>query len=202
MIQRLLIATTNPGKIGEYRELLEGLPYTLTTPPEEGLKVEFEEEGTSYLENATGKALAYVQAGGLLTVADDSGIEVDALGGRPGIASARYGGPQLSDEDRVWLLLRELREVPWEQRTARFRCVIALAWPEGGVETREGVLDGMIAYEPVGSNGFGYDPIFYLPDRGMTTAQLPPHEKHAVSHRGQAARKVVELLKNRVTEIV
>lgn len=112
MSRRLLIATSNAGKIAEYRELLENLPYILTTPMEEGLRVEFEESGTSYQENATGKALAYKDASGLLTMADDSGIEVDALGGRPGISSARYGGPQLSGEERVWLLLRELREVP------------------------------------------------------------------------------------------
>ena len=127
-------------------------------------------------------------------MADDSGLVVDALGGRPGVLSARYGGEGLADEERVELLLGELEGVPWEKRTARFRCVIALAWPEGRVETVDGVVEGIIQYEPEGCNGFGYDPVFRLPERGCTTAQLSTSDKNRISHRGQAVRKAAKVL--------
>ena len=127
-------------------------------------------------------------------MADDSGLVVDALGGRPGVLSARYGGEGLTDAQRVELLLGEMDYVPWEERTARFRCVIALAWPGGRLETVEGVIEGIIQYEPEGNNGFGYDPIFHLPERGCTTAQLETSDKNRISHRGQAVRKAAKLL--------
>ena len=186
---RLLIATNNAGKAAEFRQLLDGCGWQLVTPAELGLKREVEEAGETYAENAAQKALQYAQASGLVTLADDSGLEVDALGGRPGVHSARYAGADRTDEERVAKLLEELAGVPDENRTARFRAVIAVADGKGRVELVEGTVEGRIAREPRGTNGFGYDPVFLLPERGMTTAELPSDEKHAVSHRGVAARK-------------
>ena len=185
---QLLIATGNPGKVREYDELLAGLPVACIGPTDLGLRLEVDESGASYQENATLKAAALAQASGRLTLADDSGLEVDALDGRPGVHSARYGGPGMDDTGRWRLLLRELEGAPWEQRTARFRCVIGLATPEGKVITVEGTCEGMIAFEAAGDNGFGYDPVFYLPERGCTMAQLPAGVKNRVSHRARAAR--------------
>jgi XTP/dITP diphosphohydrolase len=191
---RLLLATNNPGKVAEFRLLLESCGWELVTPAELGLKLEVEESGATYNENASRKALHYAQASGLVALADDSGLEVDALGGRPGVLSARYAGPDRTDEERVQTLLEELQDVPDEQRSARFRAVIAVATPDGRVETVEGQVEGRIARAPRGENGFGYDPVFLLPDRGLTTAELPSEEKHAVSHRGVAARKARRIL--------
>ncbi len=191
---RLLIATKNTGKMAEFRDLLEGCGWELVTPSEIGLSIEVAEDGTTFEENARQKALQYAGASGLVSLADDSGLEVDALGGRPGIFSARYAGPNRTDEERVQKLLEELNNVPDEQRTARFRAVIAIADPSGRVETADGAIEGRIAHAPRGANGFGYDPVFLLPDRGRTTAELPPAEKHAISHRGIAARKARTIL--------
>ena len=191
---RLLLATNNPGKVREYRELLGGIPFAIATPTSENLEGEVDETGSTFEENALLKARHFAQASSLLTLADDSGLEVDALNGDPGIRSARYGGPGLTDEERVALLLSETSEVPWEQRTARFRCVIALIWPSGDEATVEGSCEGYIAYEPKGTNGFGYDPVFFYPELDRTFAELDSATKHRLSHRGQAARKAVERL--------
>jgi XTP/dITP diphosphohydrolase len=191
---RLLIATNNPGKIAEFRQLLAGCGWELVTPAELGLELSVEESGQAYAQNATIKAEAFSRASGLVALADDSGLEVDALDGRPGVHSARYAGLNKTDEERVQTLLAELKDVPDEKRTARFRAVIAIARPEGAVELTEGVVEGRIAHEPRGTNGFGYDPIFLLPERGLTTAELPSDEKHAISHRGAAARKASVVL--------
>ena len=193
---RLLLGTNNPGKVREYRELLQGVPFTITTPASENLAGEVDETGATFEENALLKARHFAQASGLLTLADDSGLEVDALNGEPGVRSARYGGPGLTDEERVTLLLSETSEVPWELRTARFRCVIALVWPSGDEATVEGSCEGYIAYESTGTNGFGYDPVFFYPDLGKTFAELDSAAKHRLSHRGQAARKAVERLRS------
>ena len=194
VMPRLLIATTNAGKAAEFRELLEGCGWELVTPGELALDVEAEETGQTYAENATIKAVAYARASGLVALADDSGLEVDALGGRPGLLSARYAGADRTDPERVQAILAELADVPDEQRTARFRAVIAIAQPTGEVELVEGTMEGRIAHEPRGENGFGYDPIFLLPERGRTTAELPAAEKHAISHRGVATRKARDVL--------
>jgi len=191
---KLLIATHNPGKVREYQELLVGLPLELTYPAQEGLDIEVAETGESFAENARLKAAAYARASGLLTLADDSGLEVDALGGEPGIRSARYAGTGASDEERYQLLLEKLREVPWEERTARFRCVIAVTTPEGQVHTTEGTCEGIIAFEPKGEHGFGYDPVFYFQEYGMTMAELPPETKNRISHRARAAQRAQEIL--------
>lgn len=191
---QLLIATNNPGKVAEFRQLLDGCGWQIVTPAELGLDLQVEETGQTYAENATMKALAYARASGQVTLADDSGLEVDALGGRPGPLSARYAGPDRTDQERVEALLQELAGMPDEKRTARFRCLIAIAEPAGRVELVEGAVEGRIAHEPRGENGFGYDPVFLLPERGVTTAELPPDEKNAVSHRGAAARKARAVL--------
>ena len=192
--QKLLVATGNPGKMREVSSILEGMPFDVLSLRDVGVSMTVEETGATFVENAILKAEAYCGEAGMLTMADDSGLVVDALGGRPGVLSARYGGEGLTDEQRVALLLGELEGVAWEKRTARFRCVIALAWPTGKVETVEGVVEGVIQYEPEGANGFGYDPVFRLPERGCTTAELETSDKNRISHRGQAVRKAARLL--------
>jgi len=194
MLRKLLVATRNAGKAREYRELLAGLPVGVTWLDAEGIALDVEETGATFAENAILKALTYAGASGLWTWADDSGLEVDALGGAPGVLSARYAGPGASDADRYRKLLNQLAGVPWDERTARFRCTVALAGPEGDVRTADGVCEGLIAFGPAGNNGFGYDPVFYLPELGRTMAQLEPEEKHAISHRGRAARSAALLL--------
>ena len=198
--RNLLVATGNPGKMREVSHILKGLPFQVLSLQDFGMSMTVEETGATFAENAVLKASAYCASAGMLTMADDSGLVVDALNGRPGVLSARYGGEGLTDPQRVELLLRELEGVPWEKRTARFRCVIALTWPGGQVETVEGVVEGVIQYEPEGCNGFGYDPIFHLPERGCTTAQLSTSDKNCISHRGQAVRKAANfLMKTRTT---
>ena len=187
---RLLLATNNRAKTREYRMLLEGILYELVTPAELGVEVVVAEAGATMEENAIAKATAYAQATGLLAFADDSGLEVDALGGEPGVRSARYAGPEASPEELIRYLLDKLKGVSWEKRQARFRCVIALAQPEGGVELYCGECPGIIALEPRGQFGFGYDPVFYLPELGKTMAELEPERKNEISHRGRAARAV------------
>lgn len=182
-MRRLLIATTNPGKLVEFRELLGDLPVELVLP-ERDLRVA--ETGSSYAENAALKARAYAAAGGLLTLADDSGLEVDALGGAPGLHSARYSPlPGASDADRRAHLLANLRGQPrpW---TAHFHCTVALALPGGQVQFAEGQVYGEILPEERGSNGFGYDPLFLLPELGRTMAELTREEKNTLSHRARA----------------
>ena len=187
----LLIATSNPGKLQEYRELLDGLPVTLLDLRDVGIHEPVEETGTTFEENARLKAETYARLSGLLTLADDSGLEVDALGGEPGLHSARYGGPGLDDADRCRLLLQNLAATAPAERTARFVCVIALAGNNRETVTVEGTIDGLVGYEPHGEFGFGYDPIFILPDRNCTMAEIEPEEKNRISHRGQAAQKIV-----------
>jgi XTP/dITP diphosphohydrolase len=193
--RKLLIATHNAGKVREYRELLADLPLELTYLDPEGIGLEVEETENSFAGNAVLKATTYAQASGLLTWADDSGLEVDALGGAPGVYSARYAGPGASDADRYRKLLDALAGVPWEHRSARFRCVVALATPGGQVCTTTGTCEGVIAFGPAGDNGFGYDPVFYLPDRGLTMAQLPAAVKNQISHRARAAQAAASLLR-------
>lgn len=191
---KLLLATNNQGKVREYRSLFSNLPYEVVTLAEQGITVEVEEAGSSLEENARLKATTIVAQSHLLTLADDSGLEVDALGGEPGPLSHRYAGEGASDADRVNYLLSRLKDVPREERAARFRCVIALALPDGEVEFCHGECPGIIILEPCGEQGFGYDPIFYLPQLGKTMAELSLEEKNRVSHRGQAARNACQVL--------
>jgi XTP/dITP diphosphohydrolase len=195
MLDKLLVATTNPGKKREYIELLGDLEIALTWPDAEGIQLDVQESGATYAENARLKAEAYAQASGLWTLADDSGLDVDALGGAPGVRSARYGGPGLDDARRYRLLLERLKDVPEGKRAARFRCVIVLASPTGQVYRSEGVCEGVIARGPRGNNGFGYDPVFYMPELGRTMAELPEEEKNRLSHRARAAAMMKEILR-------
>jgi len=191
---KLLIATRNRGKKREYARLLQGLEVELIALDDLGVTKTIKEDGASYTENALLKARGYAAATGLLTLADDSGLEVDALDGAPGVLTARYAGEGATDEQRYSLLLEQLKDVPHEHRTARFRCVIALAWPDGRVEITEGVCEGRITREPRGEHGFGYDPVFYVPEYGCTMAELPPEIKNRISHRARAAAVASEIL--------
>ncbi len=239
---KLLIATGNPGKMREYRDLLRAAPFQLVSLSDMGITDEVEETGVTFHENAALKTSGYAALSGLLTLADDSGLEVDALDGAPGVYSARYGelpslappyeggaggvvptstepASKMTDQDRVSLLLRNMEEVPWERRTARFRCVIAVGRPgQGGsgeipptplyergasigLTFMVGSVAGMIQYEPVGDEGFGYDPVFYLPSFGQTMAQISLADKNRISHRSDAARKAVAFLSDQLSAI-
>ncbi len=216
---KLLIATRNSGKMREYQHLYRELPFQLLSLDDLGIATEVEETGQTFLENAWLKANTYAALSGLLTLSDDSGLEVDALGGEPGIHSARYGGdaassdPPASDRERVSLLLNNLADVPWPQRTARFRCVIAIARSPATIMNTDipysftiqqdkpgqlasvvGSVAGMIQYEPQGDEGFGYDPVFYLPSFEWTMAQIALEEKNRISHRSDAAGKAARVL--------
>jgi XTP/dITP diphosphohydrolase len=190
----LLLATNNPGKVKEFRDILQGIPFELVTPAMLGIHLEVAETGNTYRENAALKARAFCQAGGLLTLADDSGLEVDALQGEPGIRSSRYAGEGAADADRVRFLLDKLKDVTWEKRTARFRCVIAVVAPSGRIDYFEGQCDGMIGFENRGTNGFGYDPIFYFPEYQRTMAELSEETKNLISHRARAAQQAIQFL--------
>jgi XTP/dITP diphosphohydrolase len=195
---KLLVATNNPGKLEEYRHLLHNLSPEITNLRLEGINFEPDETGLTFEENAIIKARAFARQSGLLTLADDSGLEIDALHGAPGVHSARYGGTgRGQDVQRYELVLRQLKDVPWPERTARFRCVVAVALPGGHVETAEGTVEGIIAFESQGEHGFGYDPIFYIPELGCTMAQLSPKTKNRISHRArgvEAAWPIIERL--------
>ena len=191
---RLLLATNNTGKLSELRELLAGVPFELVSPADIGLGVKIAETGHTYATNARLKARGFARASGLLSLADDSGLEVEALGRAPGVLSARYAGEGATDEMRVALLLSKLSEIPWAKRCAHFRCVIALSTPEGAVKLVSGSCRGLIALEPKGGCGFGYDPVFYFPKLSKTMAELTPEMKNAISHRARAARRARTLL--------
>jgi XTP/dITP diphosphohydrolase len=192
VIRSLLIGSGNKGKIAEYRRMLAGLDLRLLSPHQlDAVPPEPEEEHATYAENAAAKAEAYAAATGLPTVADDSGLEVDALGGAPGVRSRRYFGERATPEERNARLLALLEEAP--QRDARFVCVVALAYPGGPTRLFEGIVRGEIARTPRPGEegwGFGYDPLFIVGGDGRTMAELPPEEKDAVSHRGLAVTKL------------
>jgi len=192
---KLLLATNNRAKVREYKRLLSDLPYQLVTMADAGITLTVDETGDSMEENARLKATTLARESNLITLADDSGLEVDALGGEPGRLSARYAGEHATDAERIAYLLKRLEGVPREKRTARFRCVIALATPEGKTEYCHGVCEGVITFEPKGKHGFGYDPVFYLPELGKTMAEIPLNIKNRISHRGRAARQVPRALK-------
>lgn len=199
-MRRLLIATHNAGKVREYRDLLANLPLEVTFLTELGIRDDVEETEDTFEGNAILKARSYAAMAGLWTWADDSGLEVDALDGRPGVYSARYGGPGLSDRDRYEKLLTEMASYPKETWTARFRCVVAIATPGGRVNTRSGAVEGIITDQPRGEHGFGYDPIFYVPGFGQTMAELHPNVKNNISHRAEAAAAAKELLAKMLLE--
>ncbi len=195
---RLLVATTNPGKQREYRALLRGVPAGIVFPDELGITLEVEEDGATFRENAAKKASALARESGLLSAADDSGLEVEALGGEPGVRSARYAGPGADDPKRRAFLLGKLRGVPAPRR-ARFVCVIAITTPDGAIQYAEGECRGEITFAERGANGFGYDPIFQVEGRTETMAELSPEEKNAISHRARAARAAIPILRGILT---
>jgi XTP/dITP diphosphohydrolase len=194
---KLLLATNNQGKVYEYKTLLGDIDFELVSLADEGLNIEVDETENTMEANARLKAVITAKESKLASLADDSGLEVDALGGEPGVRSARYAGDRASDSDRLNFLLAKLKNVPWDLRTARFKCVIAIATPEGDVEVCSGECEGLITFEPIGNHGFGYDPIFFLPELNKTMAELPPEVKNRVSHRGRAAKKAARLLKRK-----
>lgn len=199
---RVLLATTNPHKVAELREILAAVRATFITPDDLGLSVAVTETGDTFEQNAVLKALAYADAAGIPALADDSGLEVEALGGEPGIYSARWAGEGTPYPVRFRLLAERLAGVPPERWTARYRCAIALAEPapRGLYQVVDGRLEGRLVTEPRGSGGFGYDPIFYVPTLGRTVAELSAEEKHRISHRGAAARAAVAPLTRLLAE--
>jgi len=194
-MKKLLVASNNDGKLRELLPILSPLPVEVLTPRDVGLKLDVAETGATYSENAQLKAEAFARASGLLTLADDSGLEVEVLGGAPGVYSARYAGEGATDADRRKKLVEAVRVFP-APRAARFRCVIAIAtWPEN-LNFFEGSCEGEIVLEERGRGGFGYDPIFFLPERGATMAELPETVKNQISHRARAAQAAFPFLKN------
>lgn len=192
----LLLATGNKHKLDELKSLLQDLPYKLISPSEAGINIKVKESGNSFEDNARLKALAFATSSYHLSLADDSGLEVDALGGEPGVLSARYAGTDATDAERISFLLSRLKDIPQGKRQAKFKCVIAIAKPEGNVYLFNGECRGTIAFKPIGEGGFGYDPVFYLPQLGKTMAELTRQEKNSISHRGQAADKALSFLLN------
>lgn len=184
----VVLATRNPGKVRELESLLADLPLRLQSLRDFPQIPPPPEEGDTYAANAVSKALAVAHATGEMTLADDSGLEVDALGGAPGVQSSRWLGEEATDAERNAAVLARLRDAPAEARTARFRAVVAVALRDGTVRTFEGVVEGRIADRPAGETGFGYDPIFLVPEFGRTMAELGPEVKNRISHRAQAVR--------------
>jgi XTP/dITP diphosphohydrolase len=198
---KLLLATTNRGKIREICHLLQGMPFDVVPPTDLDIDLTIKEDKPTYQENAQLKAEAYSNASSLITLADDSGLEVDALNGEPGIRSARYAGENASDQNRIEYLLARLREIPQEKRAARFICVIAIAVPGGKTILCQGDSQGVISFEPNGKNGFGYDPIFHFPELNKTMAELTLEQKSQVSHRGKAVKEASRLLRELAEKI-
>ena len=194
----LLLATGNQHKLIEMRALLGDIPFDLVSPRDLGLTLEVDEPFDTYLQNATQKARAYAAASGQLALADDSGIEIDGMGGAPGVFSARFGAVEMPYPERFALIEARLAGLPMAQRTARYRCMMVLAAPPPDDRTAasEGAVHGQITPTARGTNGFGYDPIFWLPERHVTMAELPAAEKDAISHRGNAARAMAEILQS------
>ncbi len=188
-MRKIIVATCNQDKIKEIRGILAGDGIEYVSLEDEGLKdIDIKEDGSTFEENAVIKAKTVSEATGLMVLADDSGLEVDYLGGAPGIYSARYMGEDTPYTIKNNHIIEELKDAEGDERSARFVCAMACVFPDGRVITTEGKVEGRIAYEEKGGNGFGYDPIFYLPEKGCTTAQLKPEEKNAISHRGRALR--------------
>ncbi len=193
-MEKLIFATGNKNKMIEIREILKDCGYEILSMKEAGIEADIVEDGKTFEENAVIKATAISKIAGCLVLADDSGLEVDCLNKEPGIYSARYMGEDTSYDIKNKNLIERAEGVPDEKRTARFVCAIAAAFPDGRVITRTGTIEGRLAYEPAGENGFGYDPIFYVPEFGKTTAEMSPEEKNKISHRGKALRMMRQAL--------
>ncbi|MFA4920343.1 MAG: XTP/dITP diphosphatase [Thermodesulfovibrionales bacterium] len=192
----MVFASKNNGKTKEIRSMLEGLDFALFSLNDYNDIPEIIEDGKTFLENALKKARVVSELTGEVVLADDSGLEVDYLGGEPGIYSSRYSGENATDESNIQKLLESLKGVPTEKRGASFRCVLVLYRPDGTFENFEGKFQGRIHDRPVGKRGFGYDPVFFLPERGITVAELPPEVKNTISHRAQAFNKLKKNLQS------
>ncbi len=197
MKRKVIFATSNEGKMKEVRSILEGMNLEVLSMKEAGIQVEVVEDGTTFEENAIMKATEIQKACGEIVLADDSGLEIDYLNKEPGIYSARYMGEDTSYAIKNQSLIHRLEGVEEEKRTARFVCAIAAAFPDGTVEVARGTIEGRIGYEEKGDNGFGYDPIFYVPEYGCTTAELTMEQKNEASHRGKALRIMKEIMKEK-----
>lgn len=195
MTNTIIFATANEGKMREVRMILQDLEANVISLKEAGIDIDIEENGTTFEENAIIKVKAIRPYTDGIILADDSGLEVDYLGGEPGVHSARYMGKDTSYEVKNRKIIKLLKNVEGEQRSARFVCAIAASLPDGTVLTSRGTIEGRIAHEPAGTGGFGYDPIVYVPELGATTAELMPEQKNLVSHRGKALREMKQKLK-------
>ena len=200
MERKIIFATGNQDKMKEIRMILEDLGIVVSSMKEAGIDVDIVEDGTTFEENAMIKAEAIAKLTDAIVLADDSGLEIDYLNKEPGIYSARYAGTDTSYEIKNNLLLQRLEGVPDEKRTARFVCAIAAVFPDGSKETVRGTIEGRIGYEIAGEHGFGYDPIFYLPEYGCTTAELDPEKKNELSHRGKALRLMREIIEQKMQQ--
>lgn len=198
MSNKILFATGNENKMKEIRMILSDLGMPIQSMKEVGIDVDIVEDGSTFEENAIIKATAIAKMTGDIVLADDSGLEIDYLNKEPGIYSARYAGVDTSYDIKNRMLLDRLEGVPDEKRTARFVCVIACAFPDGTVETARGTIEGIIGHEIAGKNGFGYDPIFYLPEYQCTTAELEPEKKNELSHRGKALRAMRAIMEKKL----
>ncbi|MBQ2288924.1 MAG: XTP/dITP diphosphatase [Lachnospiraceae bacterium] len=199
-MNKLIFATSNQGKMKEIREILKDLDVEVLSLKEAGIEADIVEDGKTFEENALIKARTIRDLTGYMVLADDSGLEVDALNKEPGIYSARYMGEDTSYDIKNKNIIERLDGLAGDERSARFVCVIAAAFPDGTEETRRGTIEGQIGFEIAGENGFGYDPIFYIPEFGCTTAELSPEQKNEVSHRGKALRKMKEIIEQRIAE--
>ena len=193
----MIFATTNQGKVREIKAILGDIGEDILSLKEAGITADIVEDGTTFEENAIIKAKAIMELTGQIVLADDSGLEVDAMNKEPGIYSARFMGEDTPYEEKNRAIIERLEGVEGDARSARFVCVIAAAFPDGEVITTRGTIEGVIAKEPAGTNGFGYDPIVYVPEYGMTTGQMEPEQKNAISHRGKALMVMKKILKER-----
>ena len=200
MERKIIFATGNQDKMQEIQMILEDLGIVVSSMKEAGIDVDIVEDGTTFEENAMIKAEAIAKLTDAIVLADDSGLEIDYLNKEPGIYSARYAGTDTSYEIKNNLLLQRLEGVPDEKRTARFVCAIAAVFPDGSKETVRGTIEGRIGYEIAGEHGFGYDPIFYLPEYGCTTAELDPEKKNELSHRGKALRLMRGIIEQKMQQ--
>ncbi len=197
-MKKIILATNNNNKLKEIRQMLEGSDVEVISLKEAGITKDVEETGTTFKENATIKAEEICKLTGEPVLADDSGLEVDFLDGAPGIYSSRFMGEDTPYSEKNKAIIEKLDGVEVRNRGARFRCVMALVFPDGRQFHTEGTMEGIIANEPAGENGFGYDPIVFLPEYGKTSAQLLPEEKNSISHRGQALREMIEIIRKEI----
>lgn len=200
-MNKIIFATSNAGKLKEIREILKDLNVEILSMKEAGIDVDIVENGKTFEENALIKARAIRDLTGCLVLADDSGLEVDALNKEPGIYSARYMGEDTSYEVKNANIIERLSGLSGEERSARFVCVIAAVFLDGSEETCRGTIEGQIAYAPAGENGFGYDPIFYVPEYDCMTAQLAPEQKNEIGHRGKALKAMKEVIRQRIVDL-